>query len=66
MIRPVGALFCWGIIQCELRSADFFDDFLGGLSPDERLGVAVVLFDVAHDSVNQLGERYNRKLWMTG
>ena len=55
-IRDWSDSSCWGIVQCEPRSPDFFDDLLGGFSPDERLGVAVVLFDVSHDGVNQLGD----------
>ena len=43
-------------MQGESRSPDSFDDLLGGLSPDERLGVAVVLVNVAHDGINQLGD----------
>ena len=38
------------------RSSDFFEDFISGLGPDEWLGVGIVLFEVLHDGVFQLGD----------
>ena len=38
------------------RSGDFFEDFVSGLGPDEWVGVGIVLFQVLHDGVFQLGD----------
>jgi hypothetical protein len=38
------------------RSGDFFENFVSGLGPDEWLGVGIVLFQVLHDGVFQLGD----------
>ena len=49
MIHAVGAL-----LKGAPCAADFIDDFLSGLVPDERLRVVVVLRDVVKDGFNQL------------
>jgi hypothetical protein len=40
------------------RSGDFFEDFVGGLGPDEWFGVGIVFFQVLHDGVLQLGDAF--------
>jgi transposase len=38
------------------RAGDFFEDFAGGLGPDEGLGVGIVVFEIVHDGAFELGD----------
>lgn len=40
------------------RTCDLFEDFTCGLCPDEGLGVGVVVFEVVHDGMLQLGDAF--------
>ena len=38
------------------RSGDFFEDFAGGLGPDEGLWTGIVVFEVFHDGALEFGD----------
>jgi hypothetical protein len=38
------------------RTGDFFEDFAGGLGPDEGLGIGVVVLEVVHDGAFELAD----------
>ena len=38
------------------RTGDFFEDFTGGLGPDEGLGIGIVVVEVIHDGGLELGD----------
>ena len=40
------------------RTCDLFEDFTCGLCPDEGLGVGVVVFEVVHNGLLQLGDAF--------
>ena len=55
MNQSVGALS-----ECAPSSPDFLEDLLRGLSPDERVRVIVMPFDVSHHCVDEFGNALER------
>ncbi len=44
----------FGLGECGSAAGDFFDDFLGGLVPDEGLGVVVPMLGPEFDGSDQI------------
>ena len=38
------------------RPGDLFEDFAGGLGPDEGLGIGIMVFQVLHDGAPEFGD----------
>ena len=46
----------WLTPRSLFRAGDFFEDFGGGLGPDEGLGVGIVVVEVVHDGGFEFGD----------